>query len=86
MTTQRAYVLYHRIGDPASAAIRTRIVEAGVKRLIDFQNVDSEAADEFAARGGREVPALWDGERLHQGSYAVRLALGAIIRREERPE
>ena len=47
------YVLYHRLADPASAAIRAKIVEVG---LI---------------------------ARLHEGSYAVRLALGAIIAAEE---
>jgi hypothetical protein len=73
------YVLYHRLADPASAAIRAKIVEAGLKPLVDFQNVESDGADAFAAHGGREVPALWDGKRLHEGSYAVRLALGAII-------
>jgi len=77
--TDQPYVLYHRLADPNSAAIRQKIVDAGLKPLIDFQNVDTDAADEFAARGGREVPALWDGERLHEGSYRVRLALGAII-------
>ena len=45
---------------------------------MDFQNVDDDAADEFAARGGHDVPALWDGARLHQGDDAVRLALGSI--------
>ena len=79
------YVLYHRVADPASAAIRAKIVEAGLKPLIDFQNVDTDAADEFSARGGREVPALWDGSRLHEGGYAVRLALGVIIGRRMQP-
>ena len=78
------YVLYHRLADPGSAAIRAKIVDAGLKPRVDFQNVETEAAAEFAARGGHEVPALWDGERLHEGSYAVRLALGAIIASGER--
>jgi hypothetical protein len=73
------YVLYHRLADPASAAIRAKIVSAGLKPLVDFQNIESDGADEFAARGGREVPALWDGKRLHEGSHAIGLALGAII-------
>lgn len=78
------FVLYHRVADPASAAIRRMIVENGLKPAIDFQNVDTDAAEEFAARGGREVPALWDGARLHEGSDRVRLAIGAIIAAEER--
>ena len=78
------YVLYHRLADPASAAVRAKIVSAGLKALIDFQNVETDAAEDFAAHGGREVPALWDGTRLHEGSYRVRLALGAIIAAEGR--
>lgn len=64
-------VLYHRIGDVDSAAVRQRIVELGLKPQVDFQNVDSEGADEFAERGGRRVPALWDGVLLHVGRAAV---------------
>jgi hypothetical protein len=73
-------VLYHRIGDPDSAAVRRRVVELGVKSIIDFQNVDTEGAAAFAARGGRKVPALWDGERLHEGRAAV-LAVLETLRR-----
>ena len=79
MSSEPPYVLYHRLADPASAAIRAKIVEAGLKPLVDFQNVEGDGVDAFVARGGRAVPALWDGKRLHQGSDAVRLALGAII-------
>jgi glutathione S-transferase len=75
-------VLYHRLADPASARIRARIVELGLKPRVDFQNVDTEGADAFAAHGGSRVPALWDGSRLHEGADAVLLALGAIIRPE----
>jgi hypothetical protein len=77
------FVLYHRVADRTSAPIRRTIVESGLKPVIDFQNVETEAAEEFASRGGHEVPALWDGERLHEGSYRVRLALSAIIAAEE---
>ena len=79
-------VLYHRVPDPESAAIRVRIVELGLKPRIDFQNVDTEAAEAFAAAGGTRVPALWDGIRLHEGPDAIRLALGAIIAAEEQEE
>ena len=64
-------VLYHRIGDPDSAAARRRIVELGLKPRVDFQNVDTEGAEAFAERGGRRVPALWDGVLLHEGRAAV---------------
>ena len=73
-------MLYHRIGDPDSAAVRRRVVELGVKSTIDFQNVDTEGAAAFAARGGRNVPALWDGERLHEGRAAVLAVLERLPR------
>lgn len=77
-------VLYHRLADPASADVRRWIVERGLKSRVDFQNVESEAAEAFAAHGGGRVPALWDGVRLHVGPDDIRLALGAIIAAEER--
>lgn len=70
-----ALVLYHRLSDPESAQIRRFIVERGLKPRVDFQNVDTEGAEAFAAHGGRAVPALWDGERLHEGADAIRNAL-----------
>jgi hypothetical protein len=73
-------VLYHRIGDPDSAEVRRRVVELGVKSAIDFQNVDTEGAAAFAAHGGRNVPALWDGKRLHQGRVAVLAVLETLPR------
>ncbi len=76
-------VLYHRLADPESARIRARIVELGLKPRIDFQNIEIDGADAFAALGGGRVPALWDGSSLHVGSAAIDLALGAIIAAEE---
>jgi hypothetical protein len=73
-----AFVLYHRIDDTESAAVRRRIVEMGLKPRIDFQNVDTEGAAAFAALGGRSVPALWDGERLHEGGHAALAVLETL--------
>ena len=73
-------VLYHRIGDADSAAVRRRVVELGLKAVIDFQNVDTEGAAAFAAHRGGAVPALWDGVRLHEGRAAV-LALLETLQR-----
>ena len=73
-------VLYHRIGHADSAAVRRRVVELDLKARIDFQNVDTEGAAAFAAHGGRVVPALWDGERLHEGKGAA-LAVLETLRR-----
>lgn len=64
-------VLYHRIDDMDSAAVRRRIVELGLKARIDFQNVDTDGAEAFAKHSGRHVPALWDGVLLHEGRAAV---------------
>ncbi len=73
-------ILYHRIDDPDSAAVRRRVVELDLKSQIDFQNVDTEGAEAFAQHGGRSVPALWDGERLHEGRVAA-LAVLETLRR-----
>ncbi|HUG05397.1 MAG TPA: hypothetical protein VMQ78_02515 [Candidatus Limnocylindria bacterium] len=64
-------VLYHRIGDPDSGAVRRRIVELGLKPRVDFQNVDTDGAEDFAGHGGQRVPALWDGVLLHEGRAAA---------------
>jgi hypothetical protein len=66
--------------------MRRFIVERGIKPRVDFQNVDSDGAEAFAAHGARRVPALWDGARLHEGPNAIRLALGAIIAAEAKAE
>ena len=73
-------ILYHRIDDPDSAAVRRRIVELELKARIDFQNVDSDGAEAFAAHGGRRVPALWDGTRLHEGKGAALAAIETLRR------
>jgi hypothetical protein len=73
-------ILYHRIDDPDSAAVRRRVVELGIKSQVDFQNVDTEGAEAFAQHGGRGVPAIWDGERLHEGRIAA-LAVLETLRR-----
>ena len=73
-------ILYHRIDDPESAAVRRRVVELRLKAQIDFQNVDTDGAEAFARHGSRIVPALWDGQRLHEGRAAV-LAVLETLRR-----
>ena len=40
------HTLFHRIAQPASARIRSRIVELGLKPRIDFQNADTDAKDD----------------------------------------
>lgn len=73
-------VLFHRIDDPDSAAVRRRVVELDLKPRIDFQNVDTDGAEAFAAHGGGRVPALWDGVRLYVGKIDVLAALESLPR------
>ena len=73
-------ILYHRIDDPDSAAVRRRVVELELKPRVDFQNVDTDGAEAFAAHGGRRVPAVWDGARLHEGKSAVLAVLETLPR------
>ena len=73
-------ILYHRIDDADSAAVRRRVVELGLKTRVDFQNVDTDGAEAFAAHGGRRVPAVWDGARLHEGKSAVLAVLETLPR------
>ena len=66
-----SFVLYHRIDDPGSAAVRRRVVELGLKPQVDFQNVDTDGAEAWANARGKALPALWDGARLHEGTDAA---------------
>ena len=69
--TANGYTLFHRIGEPASARIRSRVVELGLKPRIDFQNAETDGKDELARLGGSVTPALWDGRALAVGEPAV---------------
>ena len=73
-------VLYHRLGDVDSAAVRRRIVELGLKAQIHFQNVDTDGAEAWDEARGHLLPALWDGARLHEGKGAVLAALETLPR------
>ena len=72
------YTLFHRIAEEASARIRLRVVELGLKPLIDFQNAETDGKDELARLGGSATPALWDGRALTVGERAVAQKLTAM--------
>lgn len=69
--TQPEYTLYHRVAEPASARVRSRVVELGLKARIDFQNAETDGKDDLARLGGHVTPALWDGHVLTVGESAV---------------
>ena len=69
--TEPEYTLFHRVAEPASARIRARVVELGLKPRIDFQNAETDGKDELARLGGQVTPALWDGNMLTVGESAV---------------
>lgn len=72
------YTLFHRIAEPASARIRLRVVELGLKHRIDFQNAETDGEAELARLGGSVTPALWDGRSLTVGEEAVARTLAAL--------
>jgi hypothetical protein len=71
--------LFHRIAEADSAAARRRVGQLGLAGVA-FRNVDFPSHDAaLAARGGSgATPALWDGERLHEGLAAVEAALARL--------
>ncbi len=80
-----AFELFHRIADPASAAVRRYISDRGLLSEVKLRNLHyPEVEQDFVARGGRSAPALWDGQRLVEGAEAIiaRLAAHADVGRE----
>ena len=71
------YTLFHRIAEPASARIRLRVVELGLKGRIDFQNAETDAKDD-PRLGSARTPALWDGRTLTVGEERVAQKLAAL--------
>jgi hypothetical protein len=68
--------LFHALAEPESAAARVLVQDLGMLDEVRFRNVFYEShAGALAALGGARTPALWDGERLHQGLAAIRAAL-----------
>jgi len=64
--------LFHRIAEASSAQVRKLVLDEALLAQVQFRNVAfPEAAAALASHGGAETPALWDGERLHQGQADV---------------
>jgi hypothetical protein len=76
--TEAQFTLFHRVAEPASARIRQRVVELGLKPRIDFQNAETDGKDELARLGGSVTPALWDGHDLIVGEADVARKLGTL--------
>ncbi len=72
--------LFHRIADPPSARVRTYVVDHALEDRVRMRNVAfPEAEADWRQHGGHSTPALWDGERLHQGAEAVVARLQAVV-------
>lgn len=72
MATQVHWELFHEIAHPPSARVRAYVVDHFLEECVDFRNVHfDEHRDAWLQRGGITLPALWDGERLHQGAEAA---------------
>jgi cation diffusion facilitator family transporter len=76
--TQPEYTLFHRLAEPASARIRSRVVALGLKTRIDFQNAETDGRDELTRLGGSVTPALWDGRSLAVGESAIARKLATL--------
>jgi len=73
------YQLFHEVAQPASAQARKFVTEHRLGKLFQFRNIFyPEVQADFAARGGRELPAIWDGQELIQGGAAVLAKLAQL--------
>ena len=72
--------LFHRLDEPRSARVRRWVTDHGLLDAVRLRNVVyPEAAADFAARGGSDTPALWDGERLFSGADLIIARLQASL-------
>ena len=70
----RRLELFHAISDSGSAQVRKYVTDHELLEVTRFRNViyDEVLAD-LKSHGGKaeQMPALWDGARLHVGAQAV---------------
>ena len=72
--------LFHRLDEARSARVRRWVVDHDLLPEVRFRYVVyPEAAADFAAHGGSETPALWDGERLFIGAELILARLQAVL-------
>jgi hypothetical protein len=70
--TRVHWELFHEIGHPPSARARTYVVDHFLQECVEFRNTHFEShRSAWLERGGAALPALWDGDQLHQGAEAV---------------
>lgn len=73
--------LFHKLDDGVSAHVRKRITALGLKSQIDFRNVHFDSHREaLEAHGTDQVPAIWDGVRLHVGEATCLTFVESIAR------
>jgi hypothetical protein len=72
--------LFHATNDNGeSARARSAVSQLGLVERIRFRNIFyPEVQADFVARGGKVLPALWDGDRLIEGADAVIEALSRL--------
>jgi len=86
MSSVTTVELFHAISDPGSARARRIVIERNLGERVRFRNVAyPEVQSDLTARGGKQTPALWDGERLIEGEEAVAAALEALAGAPESP-
>jgi hypothetical protein len=69
---QPPFELFHAIAEPASARVRIYVTERGLLPVLRLRNVTyPEVMADLTARGGKNTPALWDGQRLFEGAEAI---------------
>lgn len=77
--------LFYELATPDCATARRMVLATGLTEVVTFRNVHYDRArSDHAARGGSTLPALWDGELLHQGLADVLAALARLAPARER--
>jgi hypothetical protein len=77
---REALQLFHQVAHRPSAQVRRYVVDYGLAKHILFRNIAyPEVAADFHARGGKTLPALWDGVDLFEGAEASIARLSQLV-------